>query len=138
MYPAQLLFSSVARFLLFVPPALWSVRQQIMTTADEAIDIAERWGARYLVPYADGGAPWFWQIGLGPNLAAGAVAESVRFDPVPERVLAALAARTEGHDGQPLASQVQALLLRPGDSVQDIAADVSVLRLPDHTWPYAE
>ena len=68
LYPFQLLFSSVSRFLLFVPPSLWSTRQQLMNSVDDAIDVAEGWGARYLVPYADGGAPWYWDIGLGPRL----------------------------------------------------------------------
>jgi hypothetical protein len=121
-----------------VPPALWTVRQQIMTTADEAVDVAERWGARVLVPYADGGAPWFWQIGLGANLAEEKTGETAGFDPAPERVLAALAGRTLGHDGVPLASRVQPLLLRPGDSVRDFAGDASILRLPGHNWPYVE
>lgn len=136
-YPAQLLCSSVARFMLFVPPRLWSVRQQIMTTASEAVDIAERWGARYLVPYADGGAPWHWRIGLGPNLAAETGAESAVFDPLPERVLDALATRSEDSDGLPLASPIAPLLLRPGDSVGDLAGEAAVLRLPGHAWPYA-
>jgi L-ascorbate metabolism protein UlaG (beta-lactamase superfamily) len=136
-YPAQLLFSSVARYLLFVPPALWGVRQQLMNTADDAVDVAERWGARYLVPYADGGAPWYWRIGLGPRLDDEA-AETFGFDPFPERVLAAARRRTQSHDGQTLGSPVRPLLLRPGDSVRHAAAEATVLRIPGHAWSYGE
>src|SRR5205807_4231629 len=67
-YPVQLLFSPVARYLLFVPPWLWNSRLQLMTTIEEAVDVAERWGARILVPYADGGAPWHRAADLGLHL----------------------------------------------------------------------
>jgi L-ascorbate metabolism protein UlaG (beta-lactamase superfamily) len=121
MYPVQHLFSSVARYMLFVPPWLWGVRQQLMTTASGAVDLAERWGARYLVPYADGGAPWHWRIGLGPRLDSEA-AEIRGFDPY----------------GGALTSPVSVLVLRPGDSLTDIRLDAAVVSVPDHTWPYDE
>jgi L-ascorbate metabolism protein UlaG (beta-lactamase superfamily) len=136
-YPAQLLFSSIARFLLFVPPQLWGVRQQLMSSPEEAVDNAECWGARVLVPYADGGAPWHWAIGLGPRLDEEAT-EFAGFDPFPERVLEAARQRTQGPDGAKLASSVLPLLLRPGDSVLDVAGDCRRLRLPGHAWPYPE
>jgi len=136
-YPPQLLLSSVARYLLFAPPALWGVRQQLMTTADGAVDVAERWGARYLVPYADGGAPWHWQIGLGPRLDE-AAAEIAGFDPLPERVLEAARERTPLPEGGALASPVQPLLLRPNDALCDVRGTPRLKRLPGHAWPYAE
>jgi L-ascorbate metabolism protein UlaG (beta-lactamase superfamily) len=134
-YPVQHIFSSVARYILFVPPAQWTVRQQIMNTADDALDVAERWGARYLVPYADGGAPWYWRIGLGPRLDAER-SEVVAFDPVPERVAEAAANRTQTPDGRILSSPVSVLLLRPGDAVYDVAHGAHVRRPPGHAWPY--
>jgi L-ascorbate metabolism protein UlaG (beta-lactamase superfamily) len=134
-YTAQLLFSSIARFLLFVPPHLWGVRQQLMSSPEEAVDNAECWGARFLVPYADGGAPWHWGMGLGPRLDEEA-AEFAGFDPFPERVLEAAHIRTQGPDGAMLASGVRPLLLRPCDSVRDIVGACRRLRLPGHTWPY--
>jgi L-ascorbate metabolism protein UlaG (beta-lactamase superfamily) len=136
-YPVQHIFSSVARYVLFVPPDQWTVRQQIMCTADDALDVAERWGARYLVPYADGGAPWHWQIGLGPRLDA-ARSEVAAFDPFPERVVEAAANRTQTPDGRILGSPVRVLLLRPGDSVCDIAYGARIRRLPGHAWPYGD
>jgi L-ascorbate metabolism protein UlaG (beta-lactamase superfamily) len=135
-YPVQHIFSSVARHVLFVPPALWTVRQQIMSTADDALDVAERWGARYLVPYADGGAPWYWRIGLGPRLDE-APSEVAAFDPFPERVVAAARNRTQTPDGRIFGSPVQVLLLRPGDSLVDVSGEPRLVRLPGHAWPYA-
>ncbi|MGC0422685.1 MBL fold metallo-hydrolase [Embleya sp. AB8] len=148
MYPVQLLFTSVARYLALVPPEQWNCRQRLMTTPDEAVDIAERWGARLLVPYADGGAPWYWRAGLGPR-ADEQPGESTGFDPYPERVATAARNRTEMPDGL-LGSAVEVLLLRPGDAIHDVAGGrgpVSTptpvpvpvpIRRPGHRWPYAE
>ena len=57
-YPAGLIGSSVAQYAFFVPPEEWPVRQQLMNGADDLLDTAERFGAGWVVPYADGGAPW--------------------------------------------------------------------------------
>src|SRR6185295_17044503 len=65
MYPILYLFSSVSRFLLFVPPGDLTSRQEIMNDADALLDTAERCSAKYVVPYAAGGAPWYWEHGLG-------------------------------------------------------------------------
>jgi L-ascorbate metabolism protein UlaG (beta-lactamase superfamily) len=135
-YPVQLLFTSVARCILLVPQHLWDVRQRLMTTADEAIDIAETWGARTVLPYADGGAPWFWRMGLGPRLDE-ELPESNGFDPLPERVLDAARNRTEMPGGL-LGSPVRVVLLRPGDSLMDVAHDPSVIRVDGHAWPFEE
>ncbi|MGW1989441.1 MBL fold metallo-hydrolase [Embleya sp. NPDC001921] len=134
MYPVQLLFTSVARYLAFVPPDQWNCRQRLMTTPDEAVDIAERWGARLLVPYADGGAPWYWQAGLGPSPDE-PDGEAHGFDPFPERVVTAARNRTEMPDGL-LGSAVEVLLLRPGDTVRDIAGAPVPIRRAGHGWPY--
>jgi L-ascorbate metabolism protein UlaG (beta-lactamase superfamily) len=134
-YPVQLLFSSVAAFLLLVPPRLWTVRQQLMCDVTGAVDVAEHAGARYVVPYADGGAPWHWEVGLGPRLDGGGV-EDVDFDPYPERVVAAATQRVRLPDAGWLASPVRPLLLRPGDALADIAGTARVERRPGHAWPY--
>jgi L-ascorbate metabolism protein UlaG (beta-lactamase superfamily) len=136
MYPVQLLSSSVARYLPFVPPALWGVRQRLMTTADEAVDLAEIWGAQHLVPYADGGAPWFWQSGLGPRLDE-AASGNAAFDPFPECVVAAAATRTQTASGVH-GSAVNVVLLRPGDAVRSGGAHPTIERIQGFAWPYGE
>ena len=137
LYPAQLLFSSVSRFLLFVPPSLWGTRQRLMNNIDDAIDVAEGWGARYLVPYADGGAPWYWDIGLGPVLD-GTGRENVTFDPFPERVVEAAAQRGQTHSGTFIRSPVEVLLLRPGESLTFANAAPRAVRSAGHEWPYGD
>ena len=137
-YPVQHLMSSVARFLLFVPPGLWNVRQKIMTDADDAIDVAERWGARFVAGYADGGAPWYWQVGLGPRLDDEAPHELSPFDPYPEWLGVRARMRSQAPDGTPLSSPVRPLLLRPGDSLRNVTTAPITIRIPGHTWPYAE
>ena len=135
-YPVQHLFTSVARYLLFVPPHLWGVRMRIMTTADEVIDLAEIWGASHVAPYADGGAPWYWEIGLGPRLD-GEAEELNGFDPMPERVIHAARNRTEMPGGL-LPSVVEVLLVRPGDGIVEAATSPRVVRADGFAWPYAE
>ncbi len=137
-YPAQHLFSSVTRFLLFVPPALWSVRQKIMIDADDALDVAERWGARFVAGYADGGAPWYWQVGLGPRLDDEAPRELSAFDPYPEWLGVRARSRSQAPDGSPISSPVRPLLVRPGDSLRDVAGTPTTVRVAGHAWPYAE
>lgn len=134
-YAAQLLGSSVARYMLFIPPEFWGIRMHLMSTIDDALDVAERWGARYLCPYGDGGAPWYWNIGLGPRLD-GTGTENAQFDPFPERVVAAAAARSLTVDGQHVHSPTEVLLLRPGDSLDHISAATgpTCLRHPGHAW----
>lgn len=126
-HPAQLLLSSVAHFLYFVPPEQWTVRQQLMNGPAEAVEAAEGFGARWLVPYADGGAPWYWERGLGPVLD-GTGEERPGFDPFPERVRDAAAS-----------SDVEVLLLRPGDGLQlDGRAAPERRRRAGYAWPYGE
>ncbi|MGX1095952.1 L-ascorbate metabolism protein UlaG (beta-lactamase superfamily) [Streptomyces albogriseolus] len=134
-YPPQLLGSSVARYLLFVPPEQWGVRMRLMNAIDDAIDVAERWGARLLIPYGDGGAPWHWGIGLGPRLDGGGVEDS-SFDPFPERVAEAAARRSGTVDGKLIGSPVKVLILRPGESLRSVADCPELVQLPRHVWPY--
>jgi glyoxylase-like metal-dependent hydrolase (beta-lactamase superfamily II) len=135
-YPVQLLFSSVASYLLLVPRDLWRARCRLMNTVDDALDLAERWGARYLVPYADGGAPWHWGIGLGPRLDGGGV-EDGDFDPHPERVRTAGERRVRLRDGSFGPSPVGVVLLRPGESLAGLPDTAKVVRHTGHLWPYA-
>lgn len=129
-YPAELLLSSVAHYLYFVPPSEWTRRQRLMNGPDDAVRAAVAFGARVLVPYADGGAPWYWRRGLGPVLD-GSAQERPGFDPFPERVEEA--ARATG-------SAVEVRLLRPGDGLR-LALGVhdgtpDVVRHPGYAWPY--
>lgn len=135
-YPAQLLFSSVARYLLFVPPDRWDSRMCLMNDLDDVVDVAERWGARMLVPYADGGAPWYWEIGLGPRLDEDA-REIEGFDPFPERVVDAARRRVRVPSGGFLESPVEVRLLRPNDALVGWPTP-HLVRDPDNSWPYAE
>lgn len=137
LYPIRYLFSSVARYLLFVPPALWTVRQKIMDDANDALDAAERWGARFLVPYADGGAPWYWDRGLGPRLDAPLSPRELHFDPPPEHVQEVARTRSAG-DESFVASPVRVEVARPGDSLCLEQERLRAQRFEGHRWPYAE
>ncbi len=101
LHPIAYLGTSVARYLLQVPRDQWAVRQQIMHDADDLLATAEAWGAARVVPYANGGAPWFARIGLGPH----GDSDDPNFDPDLRTVLDAAARR-------PRAPRVCAL--RPG------------------------
>ena len=84
--PAQYLFTSVARYLLLVPRSQWGAAQQIMNDAGDLLDTAAAFGARTVVPYANGGAPWYARIGLGPREQADS--SDPNFDPPPQTVAA--------------------------------------------------
>ncbi len=86
LHPVRYVFSSVSRYLPFVPAADWGRRQQIMCDAADLLDVGERWGAARIVPYAAGGAPWYWLRGLGPRLDGSAPADPDT-DPLPGHVL---------------------------------------------------
>jgi L-ascorbate metabolism protein UlaG (beta-lactamase superfamily) len=132
-YPAQLLLSSVARFFLFLDPSTWPTRLQLMNDAADAVDTAERFGATTLVPYSAGGAPWYWERGLGPRSDTGS--ERPGFDPLPERVAEAAAARAVDVAGAALPSPVRVRVLRPGDTLDGAGR---VHRLAGHAWPWPE
>jgi L-ascorbate metabolism protein UlaG (beta-lactamase superfamily) len=137
LYPIQYLLTSVPQYLLFTPPSLWGARQQIMNDAHALLDTAERWHARYVVPYADGGAPWYWQLGLGPRMDGSERVKNVHFDPRPEAVVRAAAARSE-HGSRSVSSPVETLLMRPGESLDfDAQGDAAIVPNEGHLWPYA-
>ncbi|MBD2449482.1 MBL fold metallo-hydrolase [Nostoc sp. FACHB-152] len=122
LYPIQYLFSSVARYLPFVPEKIWQVRQKMMCDADDVIDVAEIWNAKRIVPYSDGGAPWFWQRGLGPCLD-GTQAHIMAVDPTPDYVYQVANQRSGTPKDGAIASPVSICLLRPGDSLMFSQAD---------------
>jgi L-ascorbate metabolism protein UlaG (beta-lactamase superfamily) len=136
-YPVQLLASSVARYFLFVPPDLWPCRMTLMATADMALDIAERWGAKLFCAYADGGAPWHWRIGLGPCLD-GSAQDDFAFDPFPERVIDAAARRSGGAGGSLVKSPVEAMVLRPGQGLRALGRvrRPELVEIDGHRWPF--
>jgi hypothetical protein len=128
----------VPQYLLFVPPSLLGARQQIMNDPGALLDTAERWHARYVVPYANGGAPWYWQLELGSHIERSARPGSEHFDPRPEAVIQAAASRsTEG--SRVISSPVEAVLMRPGDSLNFDANGAAVI-VPNegHQWPYTD
>jgi L-ascorbate metabolism protein UlaG (beta-lactamase superfamily) len=132
VYPIQYLFSSVAQYLLFVPQEAWSCRQQIMNDAHGLLDTAESWGARRVVPYASGGAPWYWEMGLGPRPPSVGGRYSLA-DPPPEAAADAQQSRAETNEG-PIPSGVDVCVLRPGEGL-DVATGRTV-HLERHVWPY--
>lgn len=135
LYPAQLLGSSVGRYALLVPAAEWARRQVLMNGPDEALDVAEAWGARHLVPYADGGAPWFWARGLGPDLSR-PEGHNPHFDPPPE-VVATAAARRSSWGEAAVASPVAVTVLRPGQAASLTSTHgLRVHEYEGHRWPW--
>jgi L-ascorbate metabolism protein UlaG (beta-lactamase superfamily) len=133
LYPIQYLFSSVSRYLPFVPPSLWSVRQQMMCDANDLIDIAEIWQTQKIVPYSDGGAPWYWLRGLGPILDNTSASISA-VDPTPQHLLDVAAGRSGTIQGGAIASPVRIELLNSGDSLVFSENGMDVIRPQD--WPY--
>ncbi len=93
--PIRYLFSSVARYLLFVPPEDRTRWQQIMNDAADLVTTGLAWGASAVVPYANGGAPWFERIGLGPQTSTDHP-DDPRVDPPVEAVAQAFEARPVG------------------------------------------
>lgn len=140
--PILFLQSSVDSFLANVPLDLVGVSQKPMCDDDDALDCAEALGATFIVPYADGGAPWYWREGMGPTYrgypaytgfrAAGTEAyDQLGSDPFPERLVRAAARRYRGP------GPVTPVLLRPGDHLTLGARGPRVRRFPGHGWPEA-
>jgi L-ascorbate metabolism protein UlaG (beta-lactamase superfamily) len=134
LYPVQYLFSSVSRYLPFVPRNSWQVRQQMMCNVDDLIDVAEIWDAKRIIPYSDGGAPWYWMRGLGPCLD-GSEVPIMAVDPTPEYVRDVAGCRTGTRRDGLIASPVSICLLRPGDS---LIFEEENTRVHHCVWPYAD
>ena len=135
LYPIQFLGSSVPCNLLFVPSRLWAARQTLMNDPDDLLDAAERWQATTVVPYADGGAPWYWEEGLGPRLD-GTGAENAHFDPRPEAVVRA-AARRSSHCDLYVPSSARVQVMRPGESLSlESRGRPRIIVNEGHRWPF--
>ncbi len=132
--------TTLKNFLADVPFELLGTPQQLMADATQALDYGELLGAKYVVPSADGGGPWFWREGMGPYYpgypSAGAVHppetsahENPDADPYPERLVEERERRGTGPE---------ALVLRPGDAVQLLDREPEVQRFRGFTWPFGE
>lgn len=129
--PAQLLDSSVARYLLFVPREQWGRRYRIMNDADDVVAVARAWGANVVIPYANGGAPWFWEMGLGPRLDECGGPVNVDFDPDLEPLRRAVeVANTQG-------SALRVLALHPSEGV-DLDRKLQPRAVIEPGWPFGE
>jgi L-ascorbate metabolism protein UlaG (beta-lactamase superfamily) len=146
LYPLFLPFTSLDAMFVNVPLDLIAVRQSLMNDADALLSVAEVMGASRVVPYADGGAPWYWREGMGPaypgypaypgerDAAAGSAApesEEPESSPFPERLLEAVSRRSVRPVPTPL-------LLRPGDLVRWKGAGPRVGRVEGFGWPLEE
>jgi hypothetical protein len=111
--------------------------QRLMAGPQEALRYGERLGARYVVPCADGGAPWYWREGMGPRYpgypgepvsGASTRDENPDADPYPERL--AQVRRQQQHGPQ-------ALLLRPGEALAWRGRKAPErLQFPGFQWPF--
>jgi L-ascorbate metabolism protein UlaG (beta-lactamase superfamily) len=137
--PLMLPFTTLDAMFVNVPIDLLAVPMPLMHDADGLATLAQVFGARAAVPYADGGAPWYWREGMGPTYAgypeypgeieaAMADAEIPRSAPFPERLVEAVRVR----------SDVEPLVLRPGDLVRIKRERIAVGRVEGFAWPYAE
>jgi L-ascorbate metabolism protein UlaG (beta-lactamase superfamily) len=127
--PAQLLDSSVARYLLFVPRDQWGRRYRIMNDAQDVVAIARAWGANVVIPYANGGAPWFWEMGLGPRLDARGGPVDVDFDPDLEPLMRAVA------DDAKQGPTLRVLSMHPGEGV-DLGRESKPREVIEPGWPF--
>lgn len=128
-------FTTLDAFLVDVPLDALCSPQQLMASPREALEYGALLGARYVVPCADGGAPWYWREGMGPKYpgypgapveGASELEENPDADPYPERL------ESERGKGDP-----KALLLRPGEALQwNGRRAPDVLRSRGFTWPF--
>ncbi len=65
IYPPQYLTTSIPQYLLYIPDEDLPVAQQIMMEQRELETFADIVKAKFIVPYAMGGARWYKEIGLG-------------------------------------------------------------------------
>lgn len=133
MRPVQYLSTSVARYLLFVPPQQWDRRMQIMNNADDLLEMAVRWGAQRVIPYANGGAPWYWDLGLGPRLDGTEDDNDSDFDPDLRSIAVACEGRQKKGKGVP-----QVVALHPGEQLRfgDGGKDAMRVCVENHIWPF--
>jgi len=130
-------YTTLDAYLVNVPLKALTTPQQLMAGPEEALHYGELLGARYVVPCADGGAPWYWREGMGPRYpgypgepvsGASTRDENPDADPYPERL--EQVRHTQGHGPQ-------ALLLRPGEALRWRGTKPpQVVRQPGFTWPF--
>jgi len=146
--PLLLPFTTIDALFVNVPPEVMPVRQRLMHDADDVLTVAELFGARWAVPYADGGAPWYWREGMGPAYrdypsypgeieAPGEDREQPGSAPFPERLIEAAQRR---YGDRP---RVEPLVLRPGDLVRVDARRPRTGRLrvgavEGFAWPWGD
>ena len=130
-------FTTLDAFLVDVPLKALALPQQLMAGPEEALEFGELLGARYVVPCADGGAPWYWREGMGPRYpgypgepvsGASTLEENPDADPFPERLEQVHRQRGRGP---------RALLLRPGEGLRWRGRKVpEIVRYPGFRWPF--
>lgn len=129
-------FTTLDAFLVNVPLQALTESQQLMASPDEALDYGARIGAKYVVPCADGGAPWYWREGMGPRYpgypgepveGASVHDENPDADPYPERLNDATSPRSP-----------RALLMRPGEAFAWTSGRPRLQRFPAFQWPFGE
>ncbi|MBF5043929.1 MBL fold metallo-hydrolase [Aggregicoccus sp. 17bor-14] len=130
-------FTTLEAFLVNVPADALTRPQQLMAGPEEALHFGELLGARYVVPCADGGAPWYWREGMGPRYpgyagspveGASHLDENPDADPFPERLQDVAKARGAGP---------RPLLLRPGEAFRWRGRSApELVRQPPFEWPY--
>jgi L-ascorbate metabolism protein UlaG (beta-lactamase superfamily) len=141
LFPLFLPFTTLDAMFVNVPRELLAVRQELMHDGPQLLSAAECLGASHVVPYADGGAPWYRREGMGPSYpeypSYPGVSEPVggREDPdsapFPERLQEAAERR---YGPQPL---VEPLLLRPGDLVRWEKSGPRIGQVEGFGWPWA-
>lgn len=141
--PLLLPFTTIDAMWVNVPLEVMPVRQRLMNDATDLVIASELFGARYVLPYADGGAPWFWREGMGPTYAmfesypgereaTGRHEEDPFAAPFPENVFAA----SERRAGRTRA--VEPLVLRPGDLVRWTKGAPAIGRIEGFGWPWSD
>jgi L-ascorbate metabolism protein UlaG (beta-lactamase superfamily) len=141
--PLMLPFTTLDAMFVNVPIELLNVRQRLMNDPVDLLATTEVFGARFAVPYADGGAPWYYREGMGPAYqgypaypgekeAPTEDSEDPDSAPFPERLTDVAEAR---YGEEPL---VENLLLRPGDLVRWAKSGPEVGRIEGFAWPYDE
>jgi hypothetical protein len=108
-----------------------------MAGPEEALEFGELLGARYVVPCADGGAPWYWREGMGPRYpgypgepvsGASQLDENPDADPYPERLEQIQRERGKGP---------RTLLLRPGEGLRWRGQKApEIVRQRGFIWPF--
>lgn len=131
-------FTTLEAFLVDVPMDALTTPIRLMADSKEALALGAALGARYVVPCADGGAPWYWREGMGPKYpgypgtpveGAGDYDENLAADPYPERLLAEHARRGDAEGPSPW-------LMRPGEAFAWRAGRPHARTFEGFQWPF--